>query len=66
MVLFSAETIPSVTVLAKPSGAPIATTRSPTFTFEESANAIGVNEIGASTLITAKSLIGSVPTIFAG
>ena len=47
-------------------GLPIATTSSPTFAVEESANAIGCSsEAGASTRITATSVDGSVPTTLA-
>ena len=61
MVRFSAETIPLVTVASSPSGAPMATTWSPTLIFEESANTIGINGLVVSIFITARSLVGSVP-----
>src|SRR5262245_22395158 len=60
---WSALTIPLVTVSSRPNGLPIATTGSPTCTFDESPNETGCStDDGASTLITARSVDGSVPT----
>jgi hypothetical protein len=64
MLRFNALTMPSVTVLARPSGAPIATTWSPTLSSPESANSMGVRPDASSSLITARSTIGSTPTIW--
>ena len=62
----TAETMPVVTVLARPSGLPTAMTGSPTTTFEESPSAAALRSSGASlSLITARSVVGSVPTIVA-
>lgn len=60
MLRFRVETMPSVTVFDRPSGAPIATAVSPTLSFDESAKDIGVRS-GASILMTARSTVGSVP-----
>src|SRR3954465_5680035 len=63
MLRSSALTMPVVTVLARPNGLPIATTPSPTCTFEESPNASGWSaDDGTDTLITDTSLEGSDPT----
>ena len=55
MLRFRALTIPVVTVFDRPSGAPIATVWSPTFSSEESANSIGVRPEASESLITARS-----------
>src|SRR5919202_3760640 len=66
IVRSSALTMPVVTVSSRPNGLPIATTPSPTSTVLESANVSGCSaERGASTLMTATSVDGSVPTTFA-
>ena len=65
MLRFRALTMPSVTVPARPSGAPIATAVSPTFSLLESAKVIGVSPDAPSSLMTARSVVGSVPTIVA-
>src|SRR4029453_18841045 len=65
MVRFSVETIPSVTVPVRPSGEPIATAVSPTLIFEESPSVAGTKPEVLSTLITARSESGSVPTTLA-
>ena len=65
MVRFSVETIPSVTVPVRPSGDPMAMAVSPTLSLPESPSVAGVSPEGLSTLMTARSLRGSVPTIFA-
>ena len=63
----SALTMPLVIVLARPNGAPTATTWSPTFTFDESASVSGCSwDAGASISTTATSLAESVPTTVAG
>ena len=63
----SAETMPLVTVRSRPNGLPIATTGSPTSTFEESPSGSGWSWLdGASTLSSARSVAGSVPTTFGG
>ena len=62
---FSAEIIPAVTVLAKPSGEPMAITASPTLTLEESPNLI-TGRLPTLILITATSYATSRPTIVAG
>src|SRR6266480_3210419 len=55
--------MPLVTVSSRPNGLPIATTGSPTCTLEESPRLTGWRiDDGASTLITARSVDGSVPT----
>src|SRR4051812_41330454 len=56
--------MPIVTVCPRPNGLPIASTRSPTRIFEESAIAIAGNAF-ASTRSTATSLWGSAPTTLA-
>ena len=56
--------MPLVTVLAKPSGEPIARTESPTLTFDESPIAM-VGRFPVLIERTAKSYIGSRPTIVA-
>jgi hypothetical protein len=66
IVRFSALTTPVVTVPSRPNGLPMATTPSPTWTWLELAKASGCSsDFGASTLITATSVEGSVPTTFA-
>ena len=57
----SVETMPSVTVLSRPRGAPMATAMSPTLSFEESPN-VTAGSCAPSTLTTARSESGSVPT----
>ena len=55
--------MPVVTVRSSPNGLPIATTGSPTSTFDESASVSGVSASGlASTLSRAMSVDGSLPT----
>ena len=61
----SALTMPSVTVPERPSGAPMATVVSPTLSLLEFAQVIGVMPEAPSSLITARSVVGSVPTILA-
>ena len=58
-------TMPSVTVLDRPSGAPIATAMSPTCTLSEFAKVAGVSPLAPSSLTTARSDGGSVPTTLA-
>ncbi|CAM5355100.1 hypothetical protein SBADM41S_10432 [Streptomyces badius] len=58
----SAETIPLVTVPVSPSGEPIATTCSPTLTLEESPSAAVFSPLAFRSLMSARSLSGSVPT----
>src|SRR4051812_1036091 len=58
---FSAETMPDVTVPDNPSGDPIARTGSPTRTLAELPNAAALRP-DLSTLTTARSDAGSVPT----
>ena len=61
-----AETMPLVTVRSSPKGLPIATTGSPTSTFEESPSVSGWSwSEGAFTLSSARSVAGSVPTTVA-
>ena len=60
----SAETIPLVTVLAKPSGEPIARTGSPTLSLDES-HKVMAGRFPICTLSTARSYPGSRPTIVA-
>ena len=55
MLRFSALTMPVVTEFARPSGAPSATAVSPTLSFDESANSIGVRPSASVSLITARS-----------
>ncbi len=57
-------TMPDVTVPLSPSGLPTATTSSPTESASESPKVVGFNPV-ASILTTARSDVGSVPTIFA-
>ena len=57
-----ADTIPEVTVPSRPRGDPIATTGSPTASLLESPSTATVSDVG-STLITARSVAGSRPTI---
>ena len=62
----SALTMPVVIVLARPNGAPTATTASPTCTSDESVSVSGCSwDAGASISITATSLAASVPTTVA-
>ncbi len=65
MLRSSALTMPSVTVPDKPRGAPMAMAVSPTLSFDESANSMGVRPLALSSLMTARSTTGSVPTSFA-
>ena len=65
MLRFSALTMPVVTVFGRSSGAPIATTGSPTLRSLEFANVAGVRPEASVSLITARSFSGSVPTTFA-
>src|SRR5438309_1280974 len=58
---FLAETIPSVTDPAYPSGEPIAITGSPTASWSESPSVATVS-LSAGTWMTARSLVGSRPT----
>ena len=62
----SAATMPAVTVLDRPSGAPSATTGCPTRTSSELPRGIGVTWWSVSTSSTARSVSGSRPTIVAG
>ena len=58
--------MPVVTVWSSPNGLPIAITPSPTCTVLESASRSGTRaDAGASTLITARSVDGSLPTTVA-
>src|SRR5436853_5170 len=58
--------IPTVMVLCKPKGLPIVTTSCPTLTCVESPSCTGRNSsVVTSTLTTARSLSGSVPTTLA-
>lgn len=55
----TAETMPWVTLLDRPSGEPIASTMCPTSTFDESPNVAGFRPSGTgSSLITARSCCG--------
>ncbi len=63
---FSAETMPLVTVPVRRSGEPMATTCSPTLRLPESPSRAGFRPLAPWSLIRARSLSGSVPTIFAG
>ena len=65
MSLARAEIIPAVTVFPKPKGFPIATTQFPTLTPSESPHSTGINGCSGSTFSTAKSVLGSLPTISA-
>jgi hypothetical protein len=58
----SALMIPWVTVLRSPSGAPAASTSSPTRTLSESPSRATVRLLTLSTFSTAKSVFGSRPT----
>jgi hypothetical protein len=58
--------MPLVTVLASPTGAPMATTGWPTLTPLEVPNEIVGYELCPLTLITARSVLGSRPTRVAG
>ena len=55
MLRFSALTMPVVTELDSPSGAPTATAVEPTLISDESANSIGFRPSASSSLITARS-----------
>ncbi len=58
----SAETMPLVTVRSSPNGLPIATTGSPTWSWEECPSGSGWSwSAGASTLNSARSVAGSAP-----
>jgi hypothetical protein len=57
----SDDTIPSVTLERRPSGFPIASAKSPTSSFAESANVAGRGVVPL-TLTTARSLAGKLPT----
>jgi hypothetical protein len=61
-----ADTMPWVTLLASPSGLPIASTMSPTSSAAESPKTAGRSPAGSLTLITARSSGGSAPTRVAG
>ena len=62
----SAETMPVVTVPERPSGLPTAMTGSPTLRAALSPRLIGVRSLGAEvSLMTARSVEGSVPTMVA-
>ena len=63
MLRFSALTMPLVTVPERPSGAPIAMAVSPTLRSSESANSALGSPLAPSSLMTARSEIGSVPTM---
>ena len=65
MLRLSELMIPFVTVFDRPRGAPIATAVSPTFSLLESAKLAGWKLATPSTLMTARSEIGSVPTTVA-
>ena len=56
-----AEMMPAVAVPPRPNGLPIATTQSPTRALSESPNATYGKPL-ASTLISARSVFGSLPT----
>ena len=58
-------TIPVVTVLLKPKGLPIAITQSPTRSTSELPKVTAGKESFVSILMTAKSVFGSSPRIFA-
>ncbi len=59
-------TMPLVTVPSSPNGLPRATTPSPTLSCVESPSSSGFRtDAGASTLMTARSVDGSVPTTVA-
>ena len=59
--------MPDVTVPDSPSGAPIATTGSPTWTDADEPSAMTLSVVGsAATLSTARSVCGSRPVIVAG
>jgi hypothetical protein len=57
--------MPSVTVFDRPSGAPMATATSPTWTSSESANVAGLRSSAPSSRTTARSDAASVPTTVA-
>ena len=63
--LFLADIIPAVTVPPNPKGLPIAITQSPTLDLSESANETAFKGSFVFILITAISLVGSVPITFA-
>ncbi len=54
--------MPLVTVPVRPSGEPIATTESPTWTPEELPSEAGFSPVAPRSLISARSLELSVPT----
>ena len=58
----SALTIPEVTVCCRPNGLPMAMTKSPTWSFEESARAISAGNLPSVTFRTATSERSSAPT----
>jgi hypothetical protein len=59
-------TMPAVTVRARPNGLPMATTSSPTWARSELPRVSGVSaRAGALTRRTARSVVGSEPTIVA-
>ena len=62
----SVETMPSVTVLDSPSGAPTASTDCPTRSASLSAKVAATRPSVRATFTTARSLVGSVPTTVAG
>jgi hypothetical protein len=61
----SALTIPLVTVAPSPNGEPMATTPSPTLRSEDLPMSAAVRPLTPSAFTTARSVTGSVPTIFA-
>ena len=63
--LFLADIIPAVTVTPNPKGFTIATTQSPTLALSESAKVTAFKLSLVLILITAISLVGSVPKTFA-
>ena len=65
MSLFLADIIPAVTVPPNPKGFPIAITQSPTLALSESANITAFKLSLVLILITAISLVGSVPKTLA-
>ena len=60
-----AERIPAVTVPPKPNGLPIASTQSPTRSWSELPHLTAVSGFVDSTLSSARSTFGSLPTTFA-
>ena len=61
MSLALAETIPTVTVLTKPKGLPIAIAQLPTLTSSELPQLTAFNLISVLTLSNAKSVLASAP-----